>query len=233
MVWIGESYGTPMPMNGIGPVDSQIAIIGTPLATRAISVPEPSPISMLLAAIAVAILLPPLKLTIFRSSPCFLKMPSFSPTSTGMIGSAFGAALPTVSVVCADASGTERNDARMKVSAARDLAGQGPRACLLMTYSSPKASCFLIDHHRDCAAAMRCRDAFSATNSCRRIEARRRRGYGLRTPGIATSRDSSNGWFSSTGSSAVGPFRSRPDQEPGDGAGGDGSAEGCEQLRDP
>ena len=36
--------------------------------------------------------------TIVRSSPCFLKMPSLSPTLTGMIGSAFGAALPTVSV---------------------------------------------------------------------------------------------------------------------------------------
>src|SRR6202012_3808848 len=56
----------------------------------------------LLAAMAVAILLPPLKLTIFRSRPCFLKMPSLSPTSTGMMGSAFGAALPTVSVVAND-----------------------------------------------------------------------------------------------------------------------------------
>ena len=48
-----------------------------------------------------AILLPPVKSTIFRSSPCFLKMPSLSPTLTGMIGSAFGAALPTVSVTAA------------------------------------------------------------------------------------------------------------------------------------
>ena len=52
MVLIGESHGTPMPMNGIGPAVSQIAIIGAPLATSAISVPAPSPMSSAPAAMA-------------------------------------------------------------------------------------------------------------------------------------------------------------------------------------
>src|SRR5262249_26033113 len=80
---------------------SQIAVMGAPLATNAISVPAPAPISILPATIACVILLPPVKSTIVRSSPCFLKMPSLSPTLTGMTGSAFGAALPTVSVAAA------------------------------------------------------------------------------------------------------------------------------------
>src|SRR5262245_6777374 len=67
-------------------------------AANAISVPAPTPISILPATIACVILLPPVKSTIVRSRPCFLKMPSLSPTLTGMIGSAFGAALPTVSI---------------------------------------------------------------------------------------------------------------------------------------
>ena len=45
-VLIGESQGTPTPRNGAGPVLSQTAIIGAPLATKAISVPAPSPISI-------------------------------------------------------------------------------------------------------------------------------------------------------------------------------------------
>ena len=45
-----------MPRNGTGPAVSQTAIIGAPLATNAISVPAPSPISMLPAARACAIL---------------------------------------------------------------------------------------------------------------------------------------------------------------------------------
>src|SRR5215467_8870744 len=93
---IGESHGTPILRNEGGPAVSQIAVMGAPLATNAISVPAPTPISMLPATIACVILLPPVKSTIVRSSPCFLKMPSLSPTLTGMIGSAFGAALPTV-----------------------------------------------------------------------------------------------------------------------------------------
>src|SRR5262249_54026335 len=93
---IGESHGTPILRNEGGPAVSQIAVMGAPLATSAISVPAPTPISMLPAAIACASLLPPVKSTIVRSSPRFLKMPSLSPTLTGMIGSAFGAALPTV-----------------------------------------------------------------------------------------------------------------------------------------
>src|SRR5262245_39673315 len=99
---IGESQGTPMLRNEGGPAVSQIAIIGAPLATSAISVPAPTPISMLPAVNACAILLPPVKSTIVRSRPCFLKMPSLSPTFTGMIGSAFGAALPTVSEAAVD-----------------------------------------------------------------------------------------------------------------------------------
>src|SRR5215813_13723374 len=95
---IGESHGTPILRNEGGPAVSQIAVMGAPLATNAISVPAPTPISMLPATIACVILLPPVKSTIVRSSPCFLKMPSLSPTLTGIIGSAFGAALPTVSV---------------------------------------------------------------------------------------------------------------------------------------
>src|SRR5499433_440389 len=95
---IGESHGTPILRNEGGPAVSQIAVMGAPLATKAISVPAPTPISILPATIACVILLPPVKSTIVRSSPCFLKMPSLSPTLTGMIGSAFGAALPTVSV---------------------------------------------------------------------------------------------------------------------------------------
>src|SRR6516165_10786291 len=95
---IGESHGTPILRNEGGPAVSQIAVMGAPLATNAISVPAPTPISILPATIACVILLPPVKSTIVRSSPCFLKMPSLSPTLTGMIGSAFGAALPTVSV---------------------------------------------------------------------------------------------------------------------------------------
>ena len=57
-----------------------------------------------------------MKSTIFRSSPCFLKMPSWSPTLTGMIGSAFGAALPTVSV--ADPAGAIPAAANTKANAA-------------------------------------------------------------------------------------------------------------------
>ena len=52
IVWIGESQGTPMPRNGSGPVDSHMPIIGAPLATSAISVPAPSPISRAPAAMA-------------------------------------------------------------------------------------------------------------------------------------------------------------------------------------
>src|SRR5262245_62930268 len=95
---LGESHGTPILRNEGGPAVSQIAVMGAPLATSAISVPAPTPTSILPATIACVILLPPVKSTIVRSSPCFLKMPSLSPTLTGMIGSAFGAALPTVSV---------------------------------------------------------------------------------------------------------------------------------------
>src|SRR5215471_14083043 len=98
---IEESHGTPILRNEGGPggpAVSQIAVMGAPLATNAISVPAPTPISILPATIACVILLPPVKSTIVRSRPCFLKMPSLSPTLTGMIGSAFGAALPTVSV---------------------------------------------------------------------------------------------------------------------------------------
>src|SRR5579862_456138 len=95
-----------MPRKGAGPVLSQTAIIGAPLATNAISVPAPSPISMLPAASACAILLPPPKSMIFKSSPCFLKRPSSSPTLTGMSASEVGEALPTVSAVSAEAGAT-------------------------------------------------------------------------------------------------------------------------------
>lgn len=49
---IGESQGTPMLRNGTVLALSQTASIGAPLATNAISVPAPSPMSMLPAAIA-------------------------------------------------------------------------------------------------------------------------------------------------------------------------------------
>src|SRR6185312_14517909 len=101
IVLIGESQGTPTARKGAGPVVSQTAIIGAPLATNAISLPAPSPISTLPAATACAILLPPPSSTIFRSSPCFLKMPSSLPTFTGMIASDVGDALPTIRVLSA------------------------------------------------------------------------------------------------------------------------------------
>src|ERR1700730_14528229 len=49
---IGESHGTPILRNEGGPAASQIAVMGAPLATNAISVPAPTPISILPGAIA-------------------------------------------------------------------------------------------------------------------------------------------------------------------------------------
>src|ERR1700722_9837501 len=92
-----------MPMNGIGATASQMARLGAPFAMSAISVPAPTPISMLPPIMACDILLPPVKSEIFKSSPCLAKMPSLSPTLTGRIGDALASALPTVSVVAADA----------------------------------------------------------------------------------------------------------------------------------
>ena len=70
---IGESHGTPMPRKGNGPANSQTASMGTPLATSAISVPAPSPISRAPAAMAWAILLPPAKSDDFQVEPVFLE----------------------------------------------------------------------------------------------------------------------------------------------------------------
>ena len=56
-------------------------------------------------AMACVILPPPVKSMIFTSIPCFLKKPILSPTSTAMIESAVAAALPTTSVVSANACG--------------------------------------------------------------------------------------------------------------------------------
>src|SRR5262249_18944433 len=61
---IGESHRTPILRNEGGPAVSQIAVMGAPLATNAISVSAPTPISMLPATIACVILLPPVKSTI-------------------------------------------------------------------------------------------------------------------------------------------------------------------------
>ena len=82
-----------MPRNGAVAVLSHTAIMGAPLATKAISVPALSPISIAPAAIPCAILPPPNSM-ISRSSPCFLKMPSLSPTLTGMMASETELALP-------------------------------------------------------------------------------------------------------------------------------------------
>ena len=113
-----------MPRNGAGAVLSQIVIIGAPLATKAISVPAPSPISILPATRACAILLPPPKSWIFSVSPCFLKIPSSSPTLTGMIASDVAFALPTESVVSADEGGGEaRNNAKAMMTAVARYCG--------------------------------------------------------------------------------------------------------------
>src|SRR5262249_20589095 len=70
----------------------------------------------------------------FRSSPCFLKMPRRSPTLTGMIGSAFGADLPTVSVVSATAAWPPM----VNPTAIANAASERPRhSCLCMVCSCP------------------------------------------------------------------------------------------------
>src|ERR1700761_6256146 len=108
--WIGESHGTAMPMNGIGGASSHTAMIGAPLATNAISVPAPTPISMLPATMACDTLLPPVKFAILTSSPCFLNRPSLSATLTGRIGEALASALPTLSVLPANAADPATTD---------------------------------------------------------------------------------------------------------------------------
>src|SRR2546430_15876056 len=65
---IGESHGTPILRKDGGPAVSQIAVMGAPLATNAISVPAPTPISILPATNACVLLLPPGESTVAKAS---------------------------------------------------------------------------------------------------------------------------------------------------------------------
>ena len=129
---MGESHGTPMLKYGMVVALSQTASMGTPFAVNAISVPAPSAISMLPAAMAWIILLPPMKSAILRSIPCFLKKPSWSPTLTTMTVSAVAAALPTMSVVPADAGSDSIAEPSAMASAARAM----PRNMYVLMASS-------------------------------------------------------------------------------------------------
>ena len=114
------------------------AFIGEPLTMVAKAGPPPSAMSMPSAASACIILASPPNELISTSRPCFLKMPASTPMSAGTKANWLGCALPTRSLVSAEAAHVSsqtqhqatQNNASFRGAAKRRTRNPEPLQCL-------------------------------------------------------------------------------------------------------